>query len=363
MSPVERSTCNSLIALIDDDDIDFSFIEKELRHDIPPDTFLHSIGNNPKRRKVESRNCTYEVALPSTSGDGSKQMVSFEDQTTLDPDLSQIFEPVSLEGLRQVLEQEQIISDDEDDRPVEAFPDDSSSICQAEEPAFHKRPPAQASYQMASTTSFIRDVSRAVISPCNSDFIDPFLDQRNLDQISTDITAREIESVLSEGTSLAENNNDNHNKRFRDYQTDKWKERYQELVQVFLDTGRSAVHHTDDSKKGLARWIKRQRAQYKLRQELKPSSMTDERIQALDAINFVWDSHNTAWEDRVQELKLFKDTHNHCNVTSANCPANRSLITWVRSQRRQYRLINEGRKSNLTPKRIRQLECLGFQFD
>ena len=56
-----------------------------------------------------------------------------------------------------------------------------------------------------------------------------------------------------------------HTPKFRDYQTEQWFERYEELVKFYEDRGHSSVPHTDTSNKPLARWVKRQRYQYKLR--------------------------------------------------------------------------------------------------
>lgn len=327
------------LVVINDEDIDFSSIEKDFRHDIPPDAYLDSIGNIPKRKKALNDNCFDDTTPPGLS----REITSFYGKNTLDPAPSQKLEPISLKDLSPDTETQQIISDDEGDCPIEAFPDDGSCICQYEQPAFQQQPPSQASAIRLNTSSFIRNVSSDIGSPSNVDVM-------------------EIESVLSEPTISMENQNFQRRKRFRDYQTDQWEKTYKELAQVFRNTGRSAVHHADVSKKSLARWIKRQRAQYKVRQELKPSSMTDERVQALNLLNFVWDSHSAAWEDRVLELKAFKATRNHCNVTSSNYADGRTLVSWMKSQRRQYRLLKEGKKSNLTPQRIRQLECIGFQF-
>jgi Helicase associated domain len=150
--------------------------------------------------------------------------------------------------------------------------------------------------------------------------------------------------------------------KFRGYQCDQWEERFNELSEFFKQNGHSSVPHTDSSNRRLARWVKRQRYQYKLRQEGKPSAMTDERIRALEGLGFVWDSHGAAFEDRLRELEEFKARHKHCNVPS-NYRANSSLASWVKCQRRQYRLYREGKHSNITQARIDQLEGMGFQFN
>jgi hypothetical protein len=150
--------------------------------------------------------------------------------------------------------------------------------------------------------------------------------------------------------------------KFRDYQTEQWTIRFDELCQFYEKHGHSSVPHTDKSNKCLARWVKRQRYQYKLRQEGKPSAMTDERIKALERLSFVWDSHGAAWEDRLKELEQYKAVHKHCNVPS-NYRANASLASWVKCQRRQWRLYQEGKESNMTKERIDQLLGMGFQFN
>jgi hypothetical protein len=156
--------------------------------------------------------------------------------------------------------------------------------------------------------------------------------------------------------------NQQHCPKFRDYQTEQWSERFDELVNFFKQHGHSSVPHTDQSNKCLARWVKRQRYQHKLRLEGKPSAMTDERIQLLEDLDFVWDSHGAAWEDRLRELDEFKAQHKHCNVPS-NYKGNSSLASWTKCQRRQYRLWKEGKKANITLDRIQQLESMGFQFN
>lgn len=150
--------------------------------------------------------------------------------------------------------------------------------------------------------------------------------------------------------------------KFRGYQCDQWQNRYAELLQFVEKHGHSSVPCTDSSNSRLVRWVKRQRYQYKLRQKGEPSAMTDERIEALNRLEFVWDSYGVAWEDRLKELEEFKEKHKHCNVPS-NYRENSSLANWIKCQRRQYRLYREGKKSNITQARIDQLERMGFQFN
>jgi Helicase associated domain len=49
----------------------------------------------------------------------------------------------------------------------------------------------------------------------------------------------------------------------------------------------------------------------------------------LDAIGFVWNSHQVAWEEKYYELQEFAQRHGHCNVPT-KYPPNHSLAIWVK---------------------------------
>ena len=149
--------------------------------------------------------------------------------------------------------------------------------------------------------------------------------------------------------------------RFRPYQAGQWSERFEDLCRYREKTGNCLVPHTYKENLPLARWVKRQRYQYKLMKEGKPSTMTEERVRSLEEIGFVWDSQGAAWGERLTELQDFRKIYMHCNVPS-NYSENPQLATWVKCQRRQFKLYCEGKPSNMTPKRIEQLEGIGFEW-
>jgi hypothetical protein len=151
-------------------------------------------------------------------------------------------------------------------------------------------------------------------------------------------------------------------RRFRPYQAGQWSEKFAELCEYREKAGHCLVPHTYKANLALARWVKRQRYQYKLMIEGKASTMTAERVAALEEIGFVWDSQGAAWGDRLGELAQFKETYMHCNVPS-NFAENPRLATWIKCQRRQYKLYMEGKPSNMTPQRISHLEKLGFEWE
>jgi hypothetical protein len=151
-------------------------------------------------------------------------------------------------------------------------------------------------------------------------------------------------------------------RRFRPYQAEQWSEKFEELLAFRAERGHCCVPHTFDENPSLARWVKRQRYQYKLKIESKPSTMTDERIVALEQVGFVWDSHGAAWMERWNELHEFQQEHGHANVPS-NYAKSPQLATWVKCQRRQYKLFNNGKATNMTLERLQRLESVGFEWE
>jgi len=80
------------------------------------------------------------------------------------------------------------------------------------------------------------------------------------------------------------------------YQAKQWKERFEELMDFRKSSGHCPVPQSFPSDPPLAGWVKRQRYQCKLLSKGKQSSMTKNRIRALEEVGFVWE---LAWEDRV----------------------------------------------------------------
>ncbi len=59
------------------------------------------------------------------------------------------------------------------------------------------------------------------------------------------------------------------------------------------------------------------------------STMTDERVQLLENIGFIWDSHAAAWAEKLHELKDYAKQRGDCSVPSTY-PENPQLATWVK---------------------------------
>ena len=92
--------------------------------------------------------------------------------------------------------------------------------------------------------------------------------------------------------------------------------------------------------------------------------MSDDRIRKLESIGFQWVSKNAfsmeelcdLWHNRFQELKEYEKTYGNCNVSQRH----EVLGSWVKNQRRNYRLLKDGKSSAMSDDRIRKLESIGF---
>lgn len=163
------------------------------------------------------------------------------------------------------------------------------------------------------------------------------------------------------GGDMVADGDDGDSQRFKRFHEEKWSHRYKELLAFHGDFGHSAVPHTFPQNPQLARWVKRQRRQYKLRRDGRPSTMTLDRLQLLDAVGFIWDSHDVNWREKLATLDKFRRLHGHCNVPSNYM--DKKLATWVKCQRRQYKLHVDQKPSAMTDQRISELETRGFEWE
>jgi len=148
-------------------------------------------------------------------------------------------------------------------------------------------------------------------------------------------------------------------KRFNKHQVRQWTLKFHELLAFKDRMGHCNVPHGYKDNLALAMWVKRQRHQYNLMVEKKTSTLTGERIRLLENIGFVWNCLETAWEQHFQDLRHFVVRTGHCAVPSTY-KRNSRLASWVVTQRRQCKLLEDGKQSSMTPKRFEKLKKIGF---
>ena len=126
---------------------------------------------------------------------------------------------------------------------------------------------------------------------------------------------------------------------------------YLGLLQNFKEIhGHTNIPSTYEENPALATWVIFQRVQYK------KNRLTQERINKLEALGFIWDPVDSAWEEMFLELCKFKEQKGNSNVPQVYVE-NRKLGNWVAVQRRNYI------KNILTKEQVTKLENLGFIWD
>jgi hypothetical protein len=126
----------------------------------------------------------------------------------------------------------------------------------------------------------------------------------------------------------------------------------------------------DASSSSLGKWCANMRRNYKKFKNGKTSPKThakwEERFKQLDELGFTWQFVWTkTFDERVQELKAYKEIHGDCNVPRS-FHENPSLGQWCSQMRSMYKANQKGEAVKNTyiinDYRIEQLETIGFKW-
>ncbi len=131
-----------------------------------------------------------------------------------------------------------------------------------------------------------------------------------------------------------------------------WEQMYRRLCSYKKKYGDCNVPCTrsNDEMAVLGNWVQL------LRQKKKGvgGSLSQEQIDRLEKLGFVWNLFDTKWDQQYEELCKFQKKHGHCNVPK---DGEHQLGYWVSKQRVQR---NSG---NMRQDRIDRLEMVGFVWD
>jgi len=131
-----------------------------------------------------------------------------------------------------------------------------------------------------------------------------------------------------------------------------WEDMFNKLMAYKVNHGDCNV---PQKWKPLGSWVNRQRKQYKKKQNGEKVSLSDQRVEKLEAIGFSWGKKKDVWNDRFKELKQFwSETGSSSFPTRSK--ENRRLGRWVTEQRRLYKL------EILDENKIKKLEDIGFNW-
>jgi len=140
-----------------------------------------------------------------------------------------------------------------------------------------------------------------------------------------------------------------------------WNERLEELKQFKNQTGHCNVPQKYPDNVSLGIWVNKQRMEHNLLKDGKKSSMTPARLEALEAVGFIWAKRKgmTTWNGKYDELLQYKRDHGDCLVPT-KYSKNPALGRWVSTQREQYRLKQERKPTKMVHEKMHLLESIGF---
>lgn len=118
--------------------------------------------------------------------------------------------------------------------------------------------------------------------------------------------------------------------------------------------------------KNLHLWSEKIRQTYKNQQSgvaSSSASLSPDQIQRLNEVGFIWSmGRSKSFEERVAELKAYKEKHGHCNIVKQDM---QKLYAWTQSIRKAYgeRLAGKTPSMELTDDMIAELESIGFEWN
>ena len=130
-----------------------------------------------------------------------------------------------------------------------------------------------------------------------------------------------------------------------------WDTQYQSLVEFYHLNGHSSVLRSDPDK-SLSGWVKRQR------NNRKEGKLTQDQIDLLEDVGFIWHRTNNAWNVKYNMLIDYFEKHGPGAVVTIS--TNRALAEWIQRQKREYR----NSESKMSIERIDALErVLGWTWE
>eukprot|EP00526_Cylindrotheca_closterium_P002446 CAMPEP_0113628182 /NCGR_PEP_ID=MMETSP0017_2-20120614/14602_1 /TAXON_ID=2856 /ORGANISM="Cylindrotheca closterium" /LENGTH=919 /DNA_ID=CAMNT_0000538477 /DNA_START=80 /DNA_END=2839 /DNA_ORIENTATION=+ /assembly_acc=CAM_ASM_000147 len=150
----------------------------------------------------------------------------------------------------------------------------------------------------------------------------------------------------------------------------RWNKRVEELQKFKEEHGHFKVPANVEAYKALYFWVRNNQEHYKkLQIGEKSNRLTSERTSQLKAIGFDFterpsnNKHLKPWNERLQELKDFKDAHGHFNVPG-NVEEYKALFSWLKNNQFAYKKFRRGENCrNMTTERVKQLREIGFRFN
>jgi len=146
----------------------------------------------------------------------------------------------------------------------------------------------------------------------------------------------------------------------------KWLSKLELLKQYHERNGHWRVpldYEIDGVKLGV--WLQNLKYAYKQHSQGKPTVLTQERINRLETLGFVFqkESREEMWQSKIELLRQYKQANGHCRVPLKYEIDGVKLGLWLHSQRVQYNKHGQGKTTlSSTLEHMDQLKSIGVDF-
>ncbi|MDB8542794.1 Helicase associated domain protein, partial [Turicibacter sanguinis] len=167
-------------------------------------------------------------------------------------------------------------------------------------------------------------------------------EQRKNDDLPDNLPNILMIDLLSEAKTLLQ--------RIDSYLKNSWEFRYEQLKEFFIENNHCNVPDRYRENKALGTWVSNQRKAYK------KGTLSQDKIELLNELNFDWDRFETQWNQMYEELSDFFGINGHSNVPK-RYTENQALGKWVGKQRQDYK------KGALSQHQLKLLNELNFDWN
>ena len=135
---------------------------------------------------------------------------------------------------------------------------------------------------------------------------------------------------------------------------DRWNNNVEALRKFIKDNGHCNVPQKYPSNPNLASFV----------HNVRTHSLSEERKKMLVDLGFVFNAHNTRWDEKFNEAKGILDEKRASGQTLAVTRKDNAVIyKWIEKQRGAYAKLWRGKKSSMTEDRISRLIEIGVDLD
>ena len=109
--------------------------------------------------------------------------------------------------------------------------------------------------------------------------------------------------------------------------------------------GHTEIAQEYEDNRQLGRWVMNQRTFYRMNQVGIYTTLSEDRIEQLEELDFVWDVREKQWWTMFGRLKDYQKLHGHVTIETSDF-VNEDLRQWLNDQRYFYKSNSKGHRLN-----------------